>query len=233
MLIRPPPIMLLALPLMFAVHGADDDLDPTKLPDGYHYDDRYDGPTGDFFLEEGFHSVGDDDWGYDSYAYDVPSAEQYSSHTGHPERPYRPRVELRGEETHADEAFVTMLSASTFDLVVREPTHDVLVAFIAPWCGHCKALAPEFARAADLLAGDFPTLVLAKFDATANEVPKGFDVSGYPTLLFVPAAAHATPQRYTGGRLAEEIVDWMKSRALSLQRQAESGRQEATTSTSD
>ena len=205
-------------------HDYDEDLDPTKLPDGYNYDDRYFEPGGDFFVEEGFHSTGDDDWGYDSYAYGEREPNDDALQTNGAERPQRMHVGTDANGRQAamedaqgfDDAFVTALTAETFDLIVHDPTHDVLIAFIAPWCGHCKALAPEFAKAADLLAADFPTLVLAKYDVTSHKVPNGFDVSGYPTLLFVPAATHASPQRYTGGRHAEEIVQWMKSRALSF-----------------
>lgn len=202
----------------------DDDLDPTTLSEGYHYDDRYDGPGGHpdhetFFVEAGFDSVGDDDWGDDDeYAYDDELHEASGVGSAHSHRVPQASAANLLEELLADDAFVTKLDAKTFDLVVRDPAHDVLVAFVAPWCGHCKALAPAFAKAADELAADYPTLVLAKYDATAHAVPKGFDVSGYPTLLFVPAAAHALPQMYTGGRTAEEIVEWIKARALSIRR---------------
>lgn len=31
-----------------------------------------------------------------------------------------------------------------FDEVVNDDTKDVLLEFYAPWCGHCKSLAPKY-----------------------------------------------------------------------------------------
>jgi len=52
----------------------------------------------------------------------------------------------------------------------------VLIEFYAPWCGHCKKLEPEYLKLAKKLAHD-KNLVIAKFDATANDAPTNFAVS--------------------------------------------------------
>jgi len=119
------------------------------------------------------------------------------------------------DDDGVDESAVTTLTNDNFDQVVRDPTKDVLVEFYAPWCGHCKSLKPEYAKAAKALKGE-KSLVLAKMDATAHDPPAGFDVQGYPTLLFVPAKADASPVPYEGEREADAIVEWMKENALSL-----------------
>jgi protein disulfide isomerase family A protein 3 len=61
-----------------------------------------------------------------------------------------------------------------------------MLEFYAPWCGHCKHLKPVYAALANKLKG-VSTVSIAAMDATANTVPKGYDVQGYPTILFLPA----------------------------------------------
>lgn len=60
--------------------------------------------------------------------------------------------------------FVVTLTPDNFDKIVKDPTKDVLVEFYAPWCGHCKALAPKYEQAAKAFQGE-ENVVVAKIDA--------------------------------------------------------------------
>jgi thioredoxin-like negative regulator of GroEL len=48
---------------------------------------------------------------------------------------------------------VIELTDSNFDSVVLNSEDMWLVEFYAPWCGHCKNLAPHWAQAASELKG--------------------------------------------------------------------------------
>lgn len=63
--------------------------------------------------------------------------------------------------------------------VVEDPTKDVIVAQVAPWCGHCKSLKPALALAADeLRKADVKNVVIASMDATENDPPAEYKAKG-------------------------------------------------------
>ncbi|KAL2654133.1 hypothetical protein R1flu_022261 [Riccia fluitans] len=110
------------------------------------------------------------------------------------------------EPKEVDERDVVILSSSNFTDVIKSNSH-VLVEFYAPWCGHCQALAPEYAEAATALKD---IAVLAKIDATAeDELAQKFDIEGYPTLIFFLDGVH---RPYKGQRQKDEIVAWIKKK---------------------
>jgi len=110
---------------------------------------------------------------------------------------------------------VKVVVGKTFDEIVLDKTKDVLVEFYAPWCGHCKSLAPKYEE----LGKEFqatPSVVIAKVDATENDTPA--DIQGFPTLIFYPANDKSHPLTFNGERSQKAMSDYIKEHASTLKK---------------
>ena len=87
----------------------------------------------------------------------------------------------------------------------------VLIEFYAPWCGHCKALEPKYKKLAKQFK-DEDSVVIAKFDATTNDAPPGFEFTGFPTIFFVRAATNEISV-YQGQREVKDMSKFVRKEA--------------------
>jgi len=101
---------------------------------------------------------------------------------------------------------VETLTSATFN--ERIQSDILLVKFYAPWCGHCKAMAPAYEEAAQRLAKESPPIPLGKVDATVEpQLAQSQGIQGYPTLKIF---RRGSASEYGGPRDADGIVKYMK-----------------------
>jgi len=105
---------------------------------------------------------------------------------------------------------VIELTEANFDKLVMKSDDMWLVEFFAPWCGHCKNLAPHWKSAAKELKGK---VKLGAVDATVHQALAGrYGIQGYPTIKYFKAGKKGSPEDYDGGRTAGDIVAWANER---------------------
>uniref|UniRef100_A0A673Y9E0 protein disulfide-isomerase n=1 Tax=Salmo trutta TaxID=8032 RepID=A0A673Y9E0_SALTR len=104
---------------------------------------------------------------------------------------------------------VKVVVADNFEEMVNNPYKDMLLEFYAPWCGHCKGLEPKYTELGEQLSAD-ANIVIAKMDATANDVPPTYDVQGFPTIFFVPTGQKDQPRKYSGGSEVNDFLNYLK-----------------------
>jgi len=112
-----------------------------------------------------------------------------------------------------DASDVIDLDGHNFDKIVKDASRDVLVEFYAPWCGHCKRLAPDYEKVATAFKNE-DGVVIAKMDADQagnKAAAAAYDVSGFPTIKWFPKG-DKSGQEYSAGRSPEDFVNWINDK---------------------
>lgn len=108
----------------------------------------------------------------------------------------------------AAKSAVLDLIPSNFDQVVLKSGKPTLVEFFAPWCGHCKNLAPVYEELAQAYATS-KDIQIAKVDADAErDLGKKYGVQGFPTLKWFDGKSNK-PVDYDGGRDLESLTKFI------------------------
>lgn len=167
---------LLLLPLFHVSASkatSDSDLDEEDLSFLDDGDDASSPPSSSHDLDHSFEDHSDDE--YDPDLIGEGGFDEFDHGAYEPPAPI-------------DDKDVVVLTDGNFSDFL-ESSGNVMVEFYAPWCGHCQALAPEYAAAATELKDS--DAVLAKVDATEeNELAQKYEIQGFPTVLFFVDGVH-------------------------------------------
>ena len=78
---------------------------------------------------------------------------------------------------------VVVLDDSNYTSYIQEHPY-VFVKYYAPWCGHCKSMAPDYEKLAT--ASEGKEYMITKVDMTENKkVAEEVKIDGFPTLRFL------------------------------------------------
>ena len=119
---------------------------------------------------------------------------------------------IKSEPIPTQDGPVFVLVADEFDAVINDDSKDMLVEFYAPWCGHCKKLAPTYDSVGQVYSEHKDKVLIAKMDATTNDIPPsaGFQVQSFPTIKFKAAGAKDFID-FDGDRTLDGFVDFISS----------------------
>ena len=119
----------------------------------------------------------------------------------------------KADETPRENSDVLILTSKTFDEELKK-NKFMMVKFYAPWCGHCRHLAPIWEDFATAAKKDAKPYRVAKLNADAErEFARKFGIRGYPTVMFVQEGKE--PVKFTGARTVEEFTKFADEKSLS------------------
>jgi thioredoxin 2 len=98
------------------------------------------------------------------------------------------------------------LAEPQFDDFIRRTQLPVIADFWAPWCGPCRAMAPQFERAAQQLKGRARLVKVNTEEAPALAARMG--IRAIPTIALFRNGTEA--KRVSGALDARTLVGWLE-----------------------
>lgn len=93
----------------------------------------------------------------------------------------------------------------TIDGRIKTNSKIGIICFVAHWCGHCIALEPEFAKAANILGESMPFYF---FDCVKyQDFARNIGISSFPTIFVIDRQGKIN-KKYTGGRTSQDFLNF-------------------------
>jgi protein disulfide-isomerase A1 len=130
-------------------------------------------------------------------------------------KPFLKSDDAPSAEAEASEPVKTIVGTN-FEAIALDTKKDVLLEIYAPWCGHCKQLAPIYEKLGKAVSSAKldDKVVIAKMDGTTNEVDfAGVAVKGFPTIYFFPAGDAKAAMEYDGSRDLDGFIAFLQKHA--------------------
>ena len=105
---------------------------------------------------------------------------------------------------------VVVLTDANFEKFLSDSKKPVFLKLYAPWCGHCKKMAPEYVKVAKMAKEQGKDYVFAEIDCSVHTKAKTFfNASGFPTLILYN---NNVKESYSGERTAEGILSFLNKK---------------------
>ncbi|GJQ66743.1 ERp60 [Trypoxylus dichotomus] len=106
---------------------------------------------------------------------------------------------------------VKIVVAKNFNDLVVNNHKDTFIMLYSPWCSHCQRMMPSYGNLAEKMVDE--DVVIAKMDATSNDVFEPFKLEGYPTIYWAPRNSKNKPITYDGGRNLQAFIKFIAKHA--------------------
>ncbi|KAF7721747.1 hypothetical protein EC973_004164 [Apophysomyces ossiformis] len=110
---------------------------------------------------------------------------------------------------------VLVLTEANFDTVM-DGSKPALIEFYAPWCGHCKKLAPTYEELGAAFAHARDQVIVAKVDADEHrDLGQRFGVTGFPTIKWFPKGykTQEDVESYSSGRDLTSLANFIRDKS--------------------
>jgi len=106
--------------------------------------------------------------------------------------------------------YIIHLTPNNFQIEIIDNNQPAIVEFYAPWCGHCKSLAPQYALAANNIKG---MIIFGSIDCNDDKnrpLCGQYNIQGFPSIKIFPAGNQehksiSNVKDYQGQRSAKDI----------------------------